>query len=263
MAETVTPSATVDALSQSEGHARWTRICHWIVTAGILALALTGFFILMTHPRLYWGEVGNDLVPALIELPISDNHRPNEWVQTIAWADGVDVPISANRAYEIFNPNGWARSLHFLAAWIFVIGWLVYAIAGIITGHLRRDLLPRARELIPRELWRDVKNHLRRQFDSSGGGPPYGLLQRCAYTSTALVVLPLMVLTGLTMSPAATAAYPILLDTFGGYQSARTVHFFGFAALVLFLIVHVVMVVLTGFGRQLRAMTLGSESGEK
>ena len=60
------------------------------------------------------------------------------------------------------------------------------------------------------------------------------------------------------MSPAVTAAYPILLDVFGGYQSARTIHFFAFAALLLFLVVHVAMVVLTGFRRQLRAMILGN-----
>jgi len=72
-----------------------------------------------------------------------------------------------------------------------------------------------------------------------------------------LIALPLMVLTGLTMSPAVTAAYPGLLDLFGGSQSARTIHFIVFAALVLFVVVHVVMVVLTGFKRQLRSMTIG------
>jgi thiosulfate reductase cytochrome b subunit len=92
-----------------------------------------------------------------------------------------------------------------------------------------------------------------------GAGPPYGLLQKLAYTSVMLIILPLMVATGLTMSPAVTASYPFLLDVFGGYQTARTLHFFGFAALVLFLLVHVAMVIATGFGRQLRAMTLGNQ----
>lgn len=128
---------------------------------------------------------------------------------------------------------------------------------GIVTGHIWRKLLPRARDLVPRALWQDLTSHLHLKFGSAGGGPPYGLLQRCAYASVFLIALPLMVVTGLTMSPAVTAAYPILLDLFGGYQSARTLHFFGFAALVLFLIVHVAMVVLTGFRRQLRAMILG------
>ena len=257
MADTAASSELLRAPTRAEGHTRWVRICHWTVVGGVLTLAFTGFFILMTHPRLYWGEVGNDLVPALIELPISSNHRPEAWDRTVTFGEGADAPFSANRTYEIFNPNSWGRSLHFLAAWVFVVAWLVYAATGIVSGHIRRNLLPRGRELLPRELWRDVMNHFRRQFDSGGGGPPYGLLQRCAYATVAFIALPLMVLTGLTMSPAVTAGYPILLDLFGGYQSARTLHFFGFALLVLFLIAHVVMVMLTGFRRQLRAMTLG------
>jgi thiosulfate reductase cytochrome b subunit len=257
MAETIAPSEGLDASARAEGHARWVRICHWTVAAGILTLAFSGSFILMTHPRLYWGEVGNDLVPALIELPISDNHRPEAWQKTIAFAEGADAPFSANRTYEIFNPNSWGRSLHFMAAWVFVVGWLIYALVGIVGGHLWRDLLPRVRELVPRELWGDVMRHIRRQFGRAGGGPPYGLLQRCAYVSVAFIVLPLMVLTGLTMSPKVTAAYPVLLDVFGGYQSARTVHFFGFAALMMFLVVHVVMVMMTGLRQQLRAMIVG------
>jgi thiosulfate reductase cytochrome b subunit len=91
----------------------------------------------------------------------------------------------------------------------------------------------------------------------ASGGPPYGLLQKLAYFGVVFLTLPLIVVTGLTMSPAVTAAYPMLLDVFGGSQSARTIHFFAFAALVLFLVVHVAMVVLTGFKRQMHAMILG------
>ena len=89
------------------------------------------------------------------------------------------------------------------------------------------------------------------------GGPPYGLLQKLSYCAVVLIALPFMVLTGLTMSPAVTAAYPGLLDLFGGSQSARTIHFFVFVALVLFLVIHIVMVALSGFARQMRAMTIG------
>jgi thiosulfate reductase cytochrome b subunit len=256
MAEAITPSEHEIGSTRREGHRRWVRVCHWIVVLSILTLAVTGFLILMVHPRLYWGEVGNDLMPALLEFPISENHRPAEWVQTTRFTDGADAPVSANRTYLIFNQNGWGRSLHFLAAWIFVVAWTVYAITGLITGHLWRELLPRARELVPRALWQDLKRHLHLHLDS-GGGPPYGLLQRCSYAVIAFAVLPLMVITGLTMSPAVTSAYPVLLDLFGGYQSARTVHFFGFATLILFLLVHLIMVGLTGFRRQLRAMTFG------
>ena len=234
------------SISPSRGHSRWVRICHWIAAASFMALALSGFFILMVHPRLYLGHVGNDLTPALLTLPISNNYRPDELQRRVVFTEVPGAPVTAERNFHIFNQNGWARSLHFLAAWILVGAGAIYFLLGIFSGHVIRDLLPRGRELAPRRVPASV-------------GPPYGLLQKLAYTSVMFVVLPLMVATGLTMSPAVTAAYPLLLDVFGGYQTARTIHFFGFAALALFLIVHVAMVIATGFSRQLRAMTWGSK----
>jgi len=246
---------------QSSGHRAWVRLCHWTIVAGFLALAFTGVMILAVHPRLYWGEVGNDLVPALIEFPLSGNSRPADYGPATLFADVPGAPVTATRDYEhdyFFNENGWGRSLHFLAAWVLVATGLAYLLIGASTGHLWRDLLPRLRELSPSALWRDFRNHLKPQGDDSGGGPPYGLLQKLSYSVVVFVALPLMLLTGLTMAPAVTAGYPLLLDLFGGYQSARTIHFFCFVALVLFLLAHVAMVVATGFRRQIRAMTLGN-----
>jgi thiosulfate reductase cytochrome b subunit len=237
-------------------HRLWVRLCHWTLAVAVGTLAVSGAVILAAHPRLYWGEVGNDLTPALLTLPINDNHRPEGWVNRSSFAAVSGAPITADRGYEIFNQNGWARSLHFLAGWFFVLAGAFYAVAGFVGGHARRDLLPRLRELGPRALARDLAAHLRGP-PPVAPGPPYGLLQRCAYAGVAFVVLPLMVLLGLSMAPVVTASFPALLDVFGGYQSARTLHFVGFVALLLFLIVHVAMVIRTGFVRQLRAMILG------
>jgi len=248
-------------ISRPRSHASWVRICHWLAVASYVTLAITGFFILMVHPRLYMGEVGNDITPALLTLPISSNHRPSELQPTVAFAGLPSKPISADRNYAIFNENSWARSLHFLAAWVFVVVGVIYLATGIATGHIVRVLLPRIRELSPTAIWEDVKNHLRIKLGSVRVGQSYNLLQKLAYTSVLFIVLPIMIATGLTMSPAMTNAYPWLLDLFGGYQSARTVHFFGFAALLLFLIVHVAMVIATGFGKQLRGMTWGHDLG--
>jgi thiosulfate reductase cytochrome b subunit len=239
------------------GHARWVRISHWILAASVITLAVTGFVILMAHPRLYWGAVGNDLTPALFELPISRNYMHGGWAAPMTFFPETNPVVSEARTYDIFNENGWARSLHFLAAWCLVVTALIYLAAGLVGGHLRRHLIPRARELSPRLLWRDIVTHLRLPMPRAPGGPPYGLLQKLVYFVVVFLALPLIVVTGLTMSPAVTAAYPVLLDVFGGSQSARTIHFFAFAALLLFLVVHVAMVVLTGFKRQMRAMILG------
>lgn len=222
-----------------------------------MTLGFTGFVILMVHPRLYWGEVGNDLTPALIELPISRNYQHGGWEKREPFFQEAASPISANRTYEIFNQNGWGRSLHFLAAWLLVLTGLFYLLAGISSGHFWRHLAPRWAEFTLSQFWREVKEHARLRIRAATGGPQYGLLQKCAYCSVVFLALPLIVITGLTMSPAITAAYPFLLRLFGGYQSARTIHFFAFVALVLFLFGHVGMVILSGFKRQMRGMTFG------
>lgn len=240
------------------GHTRWVRLSHWIVTVSFLTLAFTGVVILMAHPRLYWGEVGNDLTPALIELPISRNHRHGGWENTTPFFQDPSSPVSASRTFNIFNMNGWGRSLHFLAAWFLVLTGAGYLLAGVFTGHFRRHIVPRARELGP-PLWRDVLDHFRLRIRAATGGPHYGLLQKCTYFLVVFLALPMIVLTGLAMSPAVTAAYPFLSRMFGGFQSARTIHFFSFIVLMLFLLVHVLMIVKSGFVRQMRAMTVGDK----
>ena len=241
----------------SGGHALWLRICHWISALAVLTLATSGFVILMAHPRLYWGQVGNDLTPPLIELPISRNYRHGGWTQAKAFSPEAGTAVTAVRTYGIFNENGWARSLHFLAAWFLVVAGTVYLLRGLFGGHLWRDLVPRPGELSLDHLREDLQNHRRARLKPATGGPPYGLLQKLTYCAVVFVMLPMMLLTGLTMAPAVTAAYPDLLDFFGGNQTARTLHFCFFAALVIFVVVHVVMVVVSGFRVQMRAMIRG------
>jgi thiosulfate reductase cytochrome b subunit len=239
------------------GHARWVRISHWILTVSVLTLAFSGIEILMVHPRLYWGDAGNDLTPALFELPISRNYKHGGFEKPTPFFANASGPISATRTYEIFNQNGWGRSLHFLAAWWLVLPGAIYLFGGLFGGHFRSHIWPRTRDLTPASIWGDMRNHLRLRIPQASGGPAYGVLQRAAYSFVIFVAAPLIVLTGLTMSPAVTASYPFLLQLFGGYASARTIHFFAFVSLALFAIVHVVMVVKSGFKRQLRAMTVG------
>jgi thiosulfate reductase cytochrome b subunit len=174
------------------------------------------------------------------------------------FADSERGPVvSASRTYEIFNDNGWARSLHFLAAWLLVATGAAYALAGVLTGHVVRDLVPRAHDLAPPVLWRDFAARLGKRGGAVVPGPPYGPLQRCAYFGVAFIALPLLVVTGLAMSPAVTAAYPLVASLWGGSQSARTIHFFAFAAVAVFAVGHVLMSARAGLGRQIRALTWG------
>jgi thiosulfate reductase cytochrome b subunit len=245
------------AVAGKEGHRAWVRACHWVVAISFVVLCFSGIYIFAVHPRLYWGEVGNDLMPALLEIPITANHQPDGWERTATFPLRDGEVFTASRTYDIFNQNGWARSLHFLAAWFLVITGLVYLLTAFFSGHARRNLLPGARDLSPSRLLGDAREHLRLKMEPSGSGPPYGVLQRLSYSVVVFALFPVMVLTGMTMSPAVTAAYPVLLDIFGGFQSARTIHFFTFATLFAFLLVHLAMVLMTGVRRQLRGMILG------
>lgn len=243
-------------------HSTWVKITHWVGTISFLLLLFSGIEILMVHPRLYWGEVGNDLTPALFELPISRNYHHNGWTERQPFFTAAASPVTAGRTYDIFNHNGWGRSLHFLNAWVLVITGVIYLFAAIYTRHLRKNLIPGRGEISFRKMTSDLVDHFRIRRPVARG-PNYGLLQKLSYCAVLFLLVPLIILTGLTMSPAITASYPWLLTLFSGVQSARTIHFFCSAALVLFLIVHVVMVVRSGFRKQMLAMTIEKTSSEK
>jgi len=243
--------------SSGPAHAGWVRLAHWVLAASVLVLAVSGAVILVTHPRLYWGEVGNDLVPALIELPISPDFRPEAYIDHEPMTADPAGPITASRTYEPYNQNGWARSLHFLAAWWLVLPGILYLLTGFGVGHFRSHIWPRLREFGDGAFGREILDHLRLRIPKATGRPRYGLLQKLAYSLVIFILAPLMLLTGLTMAPGVTAAAPWLLSLFGGYQSARTIHFFAFLTLVLFVITHFAMVVLSGFRRQMVGMTIG------
>lgn len=242
---------------RQQAHALWVRVTHWILSASVLTLAISGFVILMAHPRLYWGQAGNDLMPALLELPISPDYAKVEWADRTPISGAAAGVVSASRTYDAFNQNGWARSLHFLVAWPLVVVGAFYLLAGMLSGHLRSHIWPGLRLLSPPLLWRDFVDHLKQSTQTSPGARHYGLLQKTAYSAVVFGLVPLQVLTGLTMSPRIGASVPLLLQVFGGFQSARTLHFAGCVLLLLFVIVHVLMVIKSGLRRQLRAMIVG------
>lgn len=254
----------LDEVERPQRHRLWVRLTHWLLALAVLTLIVSGITILMAHPRFYWGNGGNELMPPLFEVPLGPNGRGAQWSTPV---DFFDRPAnsqsshaqnasvqSASRLSEPWNANAWARSLHFLAAWVFVAGLGLYLLLGIVTGHARRNLLPRRGD---GSIWQDVRAHLTWPMAAAGRGSPYSVLQKLAYVVVAFVALPLMFLTGITMSPAIAAQYPWLLDLFGGLQSARTVHFLSFVILLMFVCVHLAMVALTGWRRQLRGMIWG------
>jgi thiosulfate reductase cytochrome b subunit len=145
------------------------------------------------------------------------------------------------------------RRWHFFFAWILVINGLVYFANLIFRRHIR-DLWPSLADL--RAIPRAIVDHLRLRFPSGDEALRYNVLQKLAYLSV-VIAFPILILAGLTMSPAVDAAFPWLLTLFHGRQAARAVHFLLAAYLVLFLIVHLAMVVLSGPINNLRSMITG------
>jgi thiosulfate reductase cytochrome b subunit len=215
------------------GHSLSVRITHWTTALSFVGLVISGVAILLAHPRLYWGETGAVGTPSLLDLPL---------------------------AFMLTGQSGWGRYLHFLSAWIAVLTGVCYVLSGVWTQHFRKDLLPAKSELNIGAIFKVIVNHLRfnaAQVDS------YNVLQRLTYLSVVFVLFPLMIWTGLAMSPAITSVIPTLVTVFGGQQSARTIHFFTGSILLLFFFVHVLMVCTSGFRYRMRAMTVGAIQGEQ
>jgi thiosulfate reductase cytochrome b subunit len=217
-------------------HSALVRGTHWATALSFLALLVSGIAILLAHPRLYWGETGALGAPSLIDLPL---------------------PL------VLVGQSGWGRSLHFLSAWLCIMTGLVYGVSGVFTQHFRKDLLPAQADLSWSAISRVVSNHLHLKRPTQEEALTYNVLQRLTYLAVVFVLFPLMIWTGLAMSPAVTSVVPALVTVLGGQQSARTIHFFDAGFLVLFLVVHVAMVGLAGFARQVRAMTTGHSAGRK
>jgi thiosulfate reductase cytochrome b subunit len=234
-------AAAVSATTDTPRHALVVRVTHWVTALCFFALLVSGFEIVISHPRFYWGEAGNVLTPPLFHLPIP--------------ASRSSVPTGYG--YVLPDQNGWSRYLHFQSDWVAVFTGLIYGIYGLF-GHFRKNLLPAGADLSWRALSGIIANHLRFRRPEAWS---YNALQRLTYLLVIFVLFPLVIWTGLAMSPAIVSAFPPVVTVFGGQQSARTIHFFVSVILVLFVVVHVVMIFLAGFASRMRAMISGRAGG--
>jgi len=217
------------------------RVTHWIATLCFLALLVSGFEIVISHPRFYWGETGNVLTPPLFKLPIPASRSL----------------VPTGYGYVLPDQNGWSRYLHFQSAWIAVLTGLLYIISGFLTGHFLRNLAPDKDSFSLGAFSAAIFKRLRFERPSEGEAWSYNVLQRITYLLVIFVLSPLVIWTGLAMSPAFVSAVPATVTMLGGQQSARTIHFFVSLALFLFLLVHVVMICFAGFSSRMRAMITG------
>ena len=223
----------------------WTRVTHWSWAVAMFFLLMSGLQIFNAHPILYLGE----------ESGFDYNNR------IFALGTPADPTIPGWLTLPSGRDLATGRVVHFFFAWIFVAVLLIWAAAGILTGHVKNDLVPRGRDM--RALGRDIKDHLQLKLHHTRR---YGPMQKLTYGAVLFGLFPLMIFTGLAMSPGANAALPWLTEVFGGRQTARSLHFFGMAAIVGFVVVHLLMVILAGPLNEMRSMITGyyrADEGEQ
>jgi thiosulfate reductase cytochrome b subunit len=165
----------------------------------------------------------------------------------------IDLPLP----FVLEGQSSWGRSLHFLSAWLCVVTGVLYIIYGVLARHFRDSLLPNKSDFARESLTLVISDHLRLKRPTEENSLRYNILQRLAYLTVVFLLFPLMIATGLAMSPSITSVFPALVRIFGGHQSARTFHFLVALLIVLFLVVHIAMVCLAGFTSRVRAMTTG------
>src|SRR5258708_13166251 len=193
----------------AQRHSAVVRITHWINTLSFFGLLVSGFAILLAHPRFYWGETGAVGTPSLIDLPL---------------------PFMKG------GPSGWGRNLHFLSAWVCVLNGSLYVLSGILTQHFRNQLLPAKADLTWGTVARLVSNHLCFKRPGVETSLAYNLLQRLTYLAVVFVLFPLIIWTGFAMSPSIVSVFPVFGTVLGGQQPARTLHFFFSSFLLFFLL---------------------------
>lgn len=228
-------------------HTALVRVTHWLTFVAFAALLVTGLEIVVSHPRFYWGETGNVNMRPLFTIPIP--------------ASRDTVPTGYK--YVMPDQNGWSRYLHFQSAWLLVLTGAAYLIAGLWTGHFRRNLWPQAGQRNLRAYADRFGRYFRRAPPDASEMHSYNVLQRTAYLGVIFVLFPLVIWTGLALSPAFDSAFPWTVDLLGGRQTARTLHFFVTIALVVFFLVHIVMVAMYGFRNRMRGMITGRVTGPK
>lgn len=251
-------------------HTLWVRSWHWVNALALLILLMSGLQIFNAHPALYWGQVSDFDHPWLALQAVEEGGKLRgvtsfaghsiDTTGVLGVSPGVDgSPVARGWPSWATIPGlrdlGTGRHWHFLFAWIFVVNGVIFVAYTVWSRHFARDLWPTVEDLkaIPASIW----EHIRLKHPEGEAASRYNVLQKLAYLIVLYGLLPLMVLTGLTMSPGMDAAFPGLLWVFGGRQSARTLHFIAASGLVLFFLIHIFQVFAAGFVNEMRSILTG------
>ncbi|MCP3732541.1 cytochrome b/b6 domain-containing protein [Sphingomonas sp. MG17] len=243
-------------------HGRAVRVTHWLNAFFIFALIFTGFGITQLHAPLYLGDAGQDWGAGIEEIngAARDPYPSILHVPQVPWVDLREkLPAMADflGTAEVYVRNPTRVRDHIFFAWLFLFNGLVYLAAGLASGRFRTLLRPSRRDLSWRKFARDFWDHVRLRFHKGGEARSYNLIQKYTYLTIIFVVLPLQLLTGFGLLPWMDAGMPWFKDVFGGRQTMRTIHFACSLVVAAFILVHLAMVVLSGFRNNIRSMITG------
>jgi thiosulfate reductase cytochrome b subunit len=250
-------------------HRLSTRIWHWTNALTVFLMLMSGLMIFNAHPRLYWGQYGANFDSAWLEIgSTADSGFLRIGSLSVTTTGVLGYRTEAGGAINRRAFPGWAtipstyslsagRRWHLAFAWVLALSLIAYLVASLINRHAWRDLVPRPAELTPRHLWQEIRDHARLRFPAGAAALTYNSLQKLSYFGVIFILLPLLVLTGLAMSPGMDAAWGWLIDLGGRRQSARSIHFICAMGIAAFILVHLIMVVLAGPVNEIRSMITG------
>jgi len=242
------------------------RISHWLNVPFLIILIMSGLQIFNAHPALYWGDRSDRDQPLLSIRPIQTESGEMKGITTIlgrqfdttgvlGYSDGMRRAFPAWATIPSAKWLAMGRQWHLFFAWLFVINGLIFTAYAFASRHATRDLAPTCKDW--RGIGKSLRDHLILRHPTGEEAKRYNVLQKLAYACVLFIVAPLIVLTGLAMSPTIDTAFPWILTILGGRQAARTIHFLTCFSFVGFIVIHVLQVALTGFLNNIRSMVTG------
>jgi methionine sulfoxide reductase catalytic subunit len=235
----------------------WARYCHFFNFLFVMLLIRSGLSILMDHPRLYFND---HCTPGSEWIRFTPLSVPRDRIWTAKDDARYISPVVGTPGYR--HTIGIARVWHFINVHGFLITGIVFVFMLFVTEQWRR-IVPTS-PLVVAQAWNTFVHYATFHLPPEPNGfYGYNALQQIAYFAVVFISGPLALLTGVAMSPAVVNRFPWYARIFGGRQSARSIHFLSMVGFVAFIVVHVTLVVMTGFVRNMNHIVSGTDDQGK